>query len=63
MLKLTLNALKMAPIIESVPLPLYVHQLDKTSGTFKGTEAQEKAVVVMLDELKKWDGALSTLRA
>ena len=62
MIKLTLIALKMVPIVESVPLPLYVQQMDKAAGTFKGTEAQEKAAVVMLDELKKWTGALSTLR-
>jgi NAD(P)H-dependent FMN reductase len=63
MLKLTLLALKMMPINEAVPLPLYSQMLDKESGTFNGTEAHEKAAVTMLDEMKKWNGALEALRA
>ena len=62
MLKQTLLALKMVPISEAVPIPFFAQMMDKESGAFKGTEAHEKAAATMLDELKRWDAALSTLR-
>jgi hypothetical protein len=37
--------------------------IDKESGTFKGSDTLEKSAVTMLDELKRWTGALSTLRS
>ena len=58
MTKLTLQVLKMVAIVEAVPLPFVSQSMDKETGAFKGTEAHEKAVVTMLDELKKWNGAL-----
>ena len=63
MLKQTLQALKMVPITEAVPIPFFAQMMDKETGAFKGTDAHEKAAVTMLDELKKWNGALATLRA
>jgi len=63
MLKLTLLGLKMMPVNEAVPIPFFSQMMDKESGTFKPTEAYEKAAVTMLDEMKRWDGALSTLRS
>ena len=62
MLKQTLLALKMVPINEAVAIPFFAQMMDKESGAFKGTEAYEKAAATMLDELKRWDGALATLR-
>jgi NAD(P)H-dependent FMN reductase len=63
MLKQTLLGLKIVPINEAVALPFAAQMIDKESGTFKGTEAHEKSAVTLLDELKRWDAALSTLRA
>lgn len=63
MLKLTLMALKMVPINEAVPIPFFSQMMDKESGTFTPTEAYDKGAGAMLDELKKWDAALATLRA
>lgn len=62
MLKLTLGALKMVPLNEAVPIPFFSQMIDKETGAFAPTEAYEKGVVTMLDELKRWDGALATLR-
>ena len=62
MLKLTLLALKIMPVNEGVPIPFFSQMIDKESGAFKGTEGYEKAMVTMLDELTRWDAALSTLR-
>lgn len=62
MLKQTLLALKIVPINEAVALPLVAQMIDKESGAFKAAESHEKAAVTMLDELKRWDAALSTLR-
>ena len=62
MLKLTLGALKMVPLNEAVPIPFFAQMMDKETGTFKPTEAYEKSAATMLDELKRWDGALATLR-
>ena len=62
MLKLTLLALKMVPVNEAVPIPFFAEMMDKESGAFKGTESHEKSAAAMLDELKRWDAALSTLR-
>jgi NAD(P)H-dependent FMN reductase len=62
MLKVTLQALKMVCVLESVPLPFYTQLIDKESGTFKATEAHDKAAAVMLDEMRKWTGPLELLR-
>lgn len=63
MLKLTLGALKMVPLNEAVPIPFFSQMIDKDTGTFKPTEAYDKGAVTMLDELKRWDTALATLRS
>ena len=63
MLKLTLGALKMVPINEAVPIPFFSQMMDKETGAFKPTEAYDKGAATMLDDLKRWDAALTTLRA
>ena len=63
MVKLTLLALKMVPIVEAVPMPFFSQLIEKETGAFKGSDAYEKAAVVMLEELRRWDAALATLRA
>ena len=62
MLKQTVAALKMVPIVEAVALSFFTQQVDKESGAFTGTDAHEKAASVMLDELLRWNSALATLR-
>jgi NAD(P)H-dependent FMN reductase len=63
MLKMTLLALKLVPINEAVPIPFFAQMIDKESGAFNGSEVLEKGVATMLDELKRWTGALAALRA
>ena len=62
MLKPMLLALKMVPIVEAVPIPFFTQMMDKESGTFMPTEVFDKGAATMLDELKRWDAALATLR-
>ena len=62
MLKQTLLALRIVPINEAVTIPFVAQLMDKESGAFKGNESHDKAAVTVLDELKRWDGALATLR-
>jgi len=63
MLKQTLSALKMVPIVEAVNIPFVAQAVDRESGQFKATEPHEKSATVMLDELLRWTTALATLRA
>ena len=60
MTKLTVTALKMMPIFEAVALPFAAKQV--TDGKFQGTEANDKAASVMLDELLRWAEALAPMR-
>lgn len=60
MLKQPLSTLKVVGIPEAVTLTFFSNHLE--NGTFRGTEAHEKAVVTQLDELKRWSDALKTLR-
>ncbi len=62
MTKTLLAAVKIVPIVEAVALPMFSQQIDKASGAFKATAAQEKSAIVMLDELRRWTGALAALR-
>jgi NAD(P)H-dependent FMN reductase len=62
MLKLTLLALKMVPINEAVPIPFFSQMMNKESGAFTPPETYDKGAATMLDELKRWDGALAGLR-
>lgn len=62
MLKQTVAALKMVPIVEAVAFPFFTQLVDRESGAFKGTESHDKAATVMLDELLRWDRALAILR-
>ena len=60
MLKQPLISMKVVGIPESVPIAFFAQHME--SGTFKGSEAHEKAAVVMLDELARWTEALAGLR-
>jgi NAD(P)H-dependent FMN reductase len=63
MVKQTLSGLKMVPIPEAVSISFVAQAIDKDTGTFKATEAHDKAAATMLDELSRWTAALATLRA
>jgi NAD(P)H-dependent FMN reductase len=60
MTKQILTALKMMPIPEQVPLPLFMQYLK--DGVFSPPDMQVKAAKMVLDELAKWAGALRPLR-
>ena len=57
-----LAALKMVPIVETVPLPFLAQMVDNSTGALAPGEAKEKAAGVMLDELARWQAALRALR-
>lgn len=61
MIKQPLSVLKVVSIPEAVTIPFYSQLMD--SGVFRGSELLEKSAVTMLDELERWTGALSALRA
>lgn len=63
MTKQILTAMKMVPVMEAVAIPFVVRQMDAATGAFTATEANEKAAIVMLDELLRWTTAIATLRA
>ncbi|HEX5438279.1 MAG TPA: NADPH-dependent FMN reductase [Gemmatimonadaceae bacterium] len=63
MTKQIVTALKMMPMAEAVSVPFFAQYIDKETGAFAPGETQEKAAVVMLDELLKWATALAPLRA
>jgi NAD(P)H-dependent FMN reductase len=60
--KLTLLALRMAPIVETVLIPMVPQHIDKETGAFRASEVHEGSAKVMLDELARWSEALKTLR-
>ncbi|HEY4059307.1 MAG TPA: NAD(P)H-dependent oxidoreductase [Kofleriaceae bacterium] len=61
-LKNTLSALKMMAIPEAVVIPFFTNHIVDDVFT-KDTEALDKAIPHVLDELAKWTNALSALRA
>jgi NAD(P)H-dependent FMN reductase len=63
MTKQIVTALKMVPLFEAVTIPFFSKLIDPSSGRFQGGEIQEKAAVVMLDELMRWTRALEVLRS
>ena len=62
MVKLTAGCVKMVAITEAVSIPFVGQVIDKESGTFKATDAQDKSAATMLDELARWTRALASLR-
>ena len=62
MTKSILTTLRMVPIFEAVNLPMFAQQLDRSTGEFNATEANEKAAGAMLKELHKWAEALRAMR-
>jgi NAD(P)H-dependent FMN reductase len=62
MTKQLLTSLKIVPIVEAVTIPFVTQSIDADTSAFKATEAHEKAATTMLNELVRWNGALSTLR-
>jgi NAD(P)H-dependent FMN reductase len=63
MAKLTAITLRMMPIPEGVPVPLFAQAIDKEAGTFKANELHEKSANTMLNELLRWADALKPMRS
>lgn len=61
MTKPILTALKIVPIVEAVAIPFFTTQMDG-DGVFHGDQRQASAAHTMLDELRRWEQALRTLR-
>jgi NAD(P)H-dependent FMN reductase len=62
MTKQIVTALKMMPMMEAVTIPFFSQYVDNEARTFTPPDVQEKAAIVMLDELLKWAEALKTMR-
>lgn len=62
MVKLTLNALKVVPIVESVVLTAFTKRIDPATGAFTPEESAARAAATMLTELGRWADALAVLR-
>ncbi len=58
-----LTSVKVMPIPEAVALPFFIQQLNKETGAFTASEAQQKSADAMLLELARWAGALKPLRS
>ena len=61
LIKQTVTALKMMPIVEAVALPFVATSI--VDGKFTAPEPADKAARVMLAELLRWSVALKTMRA
>jgi NAD(P)H-dependent FMN reductase len=62
MVKEVVTTLKVVPLPEAVHIP-FVQQFIDEQGEFRPNETLESAAKAMLDELARWEAALSTLRA
>jgi NAD(P)H-dependent FMN reductase len=59
--RLLANALKLVPIVEQVAIPAFTDFID-AEGTFNASPQHEHAGGTMLNELLRWESALSLLR-
>lgn len=59
--KSVLTTLKVMPIPEAVSVPFFTQWIK--DDVFAPSDVQEKAAVVMLDELTRWTTALATMRS
>lgn len=62
MTKQIATTLKLVPMFEAVSIPFFAEKIDPATGALAPGETQEKAAVVMLDEMLRWEQALRTLR-
>ncbi|MGE0039723.1 MAG: NADPH-dependent FMN reductase [Vicinamibacterales bacterium] len=60
--KSIVTTLRMVPIVEAVALPFVSQHLDKETGAFQPTDANQRAATTMLNELVRWEQALRGLR-
>jgi NAD(P)H-dependent FMN reductase len=63
LVKPTLTALKIVPIVDAVAIPFVGQAIDREAGVFKATEQHEQSAVAMLDELLRWTEALASLHS
>lgn len=62
MARLQATTLKMMPMVEGVAVPMVAQQLDD-SGAFQSNALIDDAARSMLDEMRRWAGALKPLRS
>lgn len=61
MLKEVVTAQRMMPLPEAVHIPFFAQHIDE-GGIFRGNEALDKSLRVMMEELLRWTRALKTMR-
>jgi|SRR5690242_4448510 len=62
MLKQTVTALKMMPMMEAVSIPFFAQHINKETGVFDPGPTQEAPAQALLKELERWARALKPLR-
>jgi NAD(P)H-dependent FMN reductase len=62
MVKQTVSAMKMVPIVEAVAIPFVTQFIDREAGVFKATDVHNNSATALLNELGRWTAALASLR-
>jgi NAD(P)H-dependent FMN reductase len=62
MARLQLSNLKMAPLVEGIPVPLFTQFLNE-EGVFTPNELITTSARTVLDELERWNTGLKTIRS
>jgi NAD(P)H-dependent FMN reductase len=58
--KQVVSTLKMVPLVEAVAVPFFARRIE--NDAFKSDDALDKSAATMLDELARWNAALTVLR-
>ena len=58
--KQVLTTLKMVPLVEAVAVPFFAKRIE--NNTFKSDDVLDTSATIMLDELARWNEALTVLR-
>jgi NAD(P)H-dependent FMN reductase len=58
--KQVLTTLKMVPLVEAVAVPFFAKRIE--NNTFKSDDVLDKSATTLLDELDRWNAALTVLR-
>jgi NAD(P)H-dependent FMN reductase len=59
--KQILTTLKVVPLVECVAVPFFSKRIE--NGVFKSDDTLDRSATVLLDELARWNGALTILRS
>ena len=58
--KQVVSTLKMVPLVEAVAIPFFVKRIE--NDTFKSDDVLDRSATILLDELARWNAALTVLR-